>query len=323
MKHPNKRRFVLQSLAASLVWVALPRALKLSGASALAATSLGSAVPVTAGLIQKAIPASGELLPVIGMGSARTFDVREKSIKMNPLGEVLRLFFQHGGRLIDSSPMYGRSEAVLGELLAKVPDKSKLFAATKVWIDGKDQGIAQMHQSEQRMKVERFDLIQIHNLRDWRTHLDTLREWKAQQRLRYIGITTSHGRFHSELEQILTREKVDFLQLTYNIGNRDVEARLLPIAKERGIAVIVNRPFQRGSLFSRVKGKPLPEWSGDFQCRSWGQFFLKFAVSHPAVTCAIPATSKPKHMSDNMGAGFGRLPDASERRAMIEYFKTL
>jgi len=323
MKHTIKRRLVLQSLASSLVWVALPVALKLPVASASAAGPSGSAMPGMTERIQKAIPKSGELLPVIGMGSARTFDVRVKSQKIDQLEKVLGLFFQHGGGLIDSSPMYGRSETVLGELLAKVPDKTKLFAATKVWIDGKSQGIAQMNQSEQRMRVARFDLMQIHNLRDWRTHLDTLREWKAQKRLRYIGITTSRGNHHKELEQILIREPVDFVQLSYNITDREVEARLLPIARERGIAVIVNRPFERGHLFSRVKRNALPEWSSDFQCKSWGQFFLKFAVSHPAVTCAIPATSKPKHMSDNMGAGFGRLPDASERRAMIEYFNAI
>ncbi|WP_455197571.1 aldo/keto reductase [Kaarinaea lacus] len=273
--------------------------------------------------IRKSIPKSGELLPVIGMGSSRTFDVYDNE-DLQKLLPVLQTFFDNGGALIDSSPMYGSSEKVIGDLLKQVNNKDTLFSATKVWIDGKSEGVSQMQNSMKLWGVKKFDLMQIHNLRDWEVHLDTLRQWKADGKIRYIGITTSHGRFHEELENILeTEDAFDFVQFSYNLANRDVEARLLPIAKEKGIATLINRPFQRGSMFSKVKGKPLPDWVKDIDCESWGQFFLKFVVSHPAVTCVIPATSKRHHMVDNMGAGFGRLPDAKTRQRMIEFFNAL
>ena len=219
--------------------------------------------------------------------------------------------------------MYGSSEQVTGDLLRRIDNKDALFAATKVWTYGKPDGIEQMQRSMQRMGVEVFDLMQIHNLRDWQVHLETLQEWKRRGRVRYIGITTSHGRFHDELEGILDIEPFDFVQFSYSIGNRTVEQRLLPLAAERGMATLINRPFQRGELFARVRGKPLPDWAAEFDCASWAQFFLKFVVSHPAVTCTIPATSKLHHMQDNMAAGFGRLPDATLRKRMIGYFETL
>ena len=273
--------------------------------------------------IKKPIPKSGELLPVIGMGSSRTFDVYDNE-DLQKLLPVLQAFFDNGGALIDSSPMYGSSEKVIGDLLKQVNNKGALFSATKVWIDGKSEGVSQMQNSMQLWGVNKFDLMQIHNLRDWEVHLDTLRQWKADGKIRYIGITTSHGRFHEELENILeTEDAFDFVQFTYNLANRDVEARLLPIAREKGIATLINRPFQRGSMFSKVKGKPLPDWAIEFDCESWGQFFLKFVVSHPAVTCVIPATSKRHHMVDNMGAGFGGLPDTKTRQRMFEYFNAL
>lgn len=273
--------------------------------------------------IRKSIPKSGELLPVIGMGSSRTFDVYDNE-ELQKLLPVLQTFFDNGGALIDSSPMYGSSEKVIGDLLKQVNNKNALFSATKVWIDGKSEGVSQMQNSMKLWGVKKFDLMQIHNLRDWEVHLDTLRQWKADGKIRYIGITTSHGRFHEELENILeTEEAFDFVQFSYNLANRDVEARLLPIAKEKGIATLINRPFQRGSMFSKVKGKPLPDWAKDIDCESWGQFFLKFVVSHPAVTCVIPATSKRHHMVDNMGAGFGVLPDTKTRQRMIDYFNSL
>ena len=212
---------------------------------------------------------------------------------------------------------------VIGDLLKTVRNKNALFAATKVWTRGKKQGIAQMQRSMRRMGVEVFDLMQIHNLVDWATHLETLKAWKAEGKVRYIGITTSHGRDHGELEQILRLEPFDFVQFTYSIANREVEKRLLPLSADRGIATLINRPFQRGSLFHRVKGQPLPPWSADFDCNSWGQFFLKYIVSHPAVTCVIPATSKPHHMMDNMGAGFGRVPNPRQRSRMERYFSSL
>jgi len=273
--------------------------------------------------ILKAIPSSGELLPVIGMGSSRTFDVGDDDELKARLRDVLQTFSNKGGAMIDSSPMYGNAEQVIGELLKTVTNKKELFMATKVWTEGKTEGIAQMQRSMRRMGVSAFDLIQIHNLVDWTTQLETLKEWKAAGKVRYIGITTSHGRYHQELERILAKEPFDFVQFSYSIGNRDVEKRLLPLAKERGIATIINRPFQRGSLFQQVKGKPLPAYASEIDCDSWGQFFLKFVVSHPAVTCAIPATSKVHHMIDNMGACYGRLPDEKLRLRMADTFNSL
>jgi diketogulonate reductase-like aldo/keto reductase len=273
--------------------------------------------------IKKPIPKSGEQLPVIGMGTSRTFDIDNDPQQLASLTEVLQIFFDQGGAVIDSSPMYGNAEQVTGDLLKTIKNKQALFAATKVWTWGKQEGIAQMQRSSQRMGVKVFDLMQIHNLRDWEVQLETLKAWKAEGKVRYIGITTSHGRFHDELEVILENEPFDFVQFSYNIMNRTVEERLLPIARERRIATLINRPFARGDLFRVVKGKALPAWASEMDVKSWGQFFLKFVVSHPDVTCAIPATSKPHHMLDNMGAGFGRLPDAAMRQRMIRYIETL
>ncbi|MFO7715028.1 aldo/keto reductase [Desulfosarcina sp.] len=274
-------------------------------------------------LNQHPIPSSRENLPVIGMGTSRTFDVGADAGQREELAKVLSVFFDNGGKLIDSSPMYGTAEAVMGDLLEGNPDEEKLFAATKVWTDGREAGMQQMERSMQRMGVRVMDLMQIHNLRDWHTHLPVLREWKQAGRIRYIGITTSHGRFHSALEQIMRTEQLDFVQLSYNLADREAESRLLPLAADRGIATLINRPFQRGELFRSVKGRPLPPWSADFDCDSWGRFFLKYVASHPAVTCVIPATSKAHHMLDNMGAGFGRMPDAGQRRLMEQYFHAL
>jgi len=271
----------------------------------------------------KAIASTGERLPTIGMGTSRTFDAAADPDLMANLAQVLATFFLHGGAVIDSSPMYGSSEQVIGELLAKTPQPEKLFSATKVWTDGRESGIRQMEQSRRLWGIESFDLIQIHNLRDWKVHYETLIKMKSEGKIRYIGITTSHGRDHDELQSVLKSHAFDFVQFSYNIGNRNVERSLLPLAAERGIAVIINRPFARGSLFRKTKGRALPDWAADFDCASWGQFFLKYAVSHPAVTCAIPATSKVHHMVDNMGAGFGRLPDQSVRHQMEQYFASL
>jgi diketogulonate reductase-like aldo/keto reductase len=287
-------------------------------AQLLSRTSFAERTP-----IYKSIPSSGEQLPIIGMGSSRTFDVGNDQRVRSQLLEVVRLFFDYGGALIDSSPMYGAAETVLGDCLAALDNTQSLFAATKVWTFGKQGGIKQMWESMRRMRVERFDLMQIHNLRDWKVHLQTLKEWKQAGKIRYLGITTSHGRYHDELLSALQAESFDFVQLSYNIIDREVEKRLLPMAQDNGIATLVNRPFQRGVLFSKVRGKSLPEWAGEFDCRSWGQFFLKFAVSHPAATCTIPATSKPHHMMDNMEANFGRLPDAAMRSRMIQYIEAL
>ncbi len=273
--------------------------------------------------IRKPIPGTTESLPVIGLGSSRTFDVPSNEKGLAHLAEVLQLFFANGGELIDSSPMYGAAEEVIGRLLQRVDRDGPLFAATKVWTDGERAGVRQMNNSLQKWGLQRFDLMQIHNLRDWKAHLKTLRAWQAEGKIRYVGITTSHGRYHRELEEILRREPFDFVQLSYNIDNHTVEERLLPLAADRGVAVLINRPYQRGALFRKVKGKELPDWAAEFDCTSWGQFFLKYIVSHPAVTCVIPATSKAHHMQDNMGAGFGRLPDPGLRQEMASYFASL
>lgn len=273
--------------------------------------------------IKRPIPSSGEMIPVIGLGTSRTFDVSLDEAKRKQLGEVMRAFFEHGGAVIDSSPMYGAAEAVIGELLKEEKHRDRLFSATKVWTDGREAGIAQMERSRKLWGVARFDLMQIHNLRDWPVHVETLKAWKAQGRIRYFGITTSHGRAHDELERALKQERFDFVQLTYNIEEREAERRLLPLAAERGIATLINRPFGRGDLFAKVRGQALPAWAKELDCASWAQFFLKFVVSHPAVTCAIPATSKAGHLIDNMAAGFGALPDARQRSRMIEHLKSI
>ncbi|MCB2216102.1 MAG: aldo/keto reductase [Desulfobulbaceae bacterium] len=306
--------------------VCLTRRTFLLGSGVLAASLLLPPMEVLgqkSPLIQRAIPSSGEMLPVMGMGTWGTFDVGNDPAKKEQLVEVIQAFFDYGGRLIDSSPMYGRSESVLGELLRTTGNQKEVFAATKVWTDGRQSGIEQMRQSIERIGVDVMDLMQIHNLRDWRTHLPILRDWKEQGRFRYIGITTSHGRFHQDLEHILKTEPFDFVQFTYNLEDRVAEQRLLPLAADSGIATLINRPFQRGELFRKVKGATLPDWSEELGCRSWAQFFLKFIAAHPAVTCLIPATSKVHHMKDNMEAGFGRLPDQAMRRRMIAYYDSL
>jgi len=268
-------------------------------------------------VLTKPIPATGEALPVVGMGSWITFNVGGDAELRAARTEVLRAFFAAGGTLIDSSPMYGSSEEVIGHCLKQVPDRPALFAATKVWTMTAFMGRRQMEESERLWGVRPFDLLQIHNLLDWETHLETLLEWKSAGRVRYIGITTSHGRRHDEMEAIMASKAIDFVQLTYNIRDREAEDRLLPLAAERGMAVLANRPFQGGALFDDVAGRPLPDWAAEIGCANWAQVFLKFAVSHPAVTGAIPATSRVDHMQENMGAQTGPLPDAGFRARMI------
>jgi aryl-alcohol dehydrogenase-like predicted oxidoreductase len=264
------------------------------------------------------IPRTGEAIPVIGLGTWQTFDVGAGEDERAACREVLAEFLAAGGRVIDSSPMYGRAEEVTGDLVAELGKVGTPFLATKVWTRGKRDGIAEMKRSMTRMRTEKMDLMQIHNLLDWKTHLPVLREWKQAGTIRYLGITHySHGAF-AELEQIMRDEAIDFVQLPYNLADREAEQRLLPAAKDTGTAVIVMRPFAEGALFGRVKGKELPAWAADFDCASWAQFFLKFILGHPAVTCPIPATSNPKHLVDNVRAGQGRLPDEATRRKMIE-----
>ena len=285
--------------------------------------ALGPANAAPDAAIPRTIPSSGELLPVIGLGTWISFDIGDDIDARPQRLKVLQTFFEQGGGMIDSSPMYGSAEYVLGGLLKNIPAARKLFAATKVWTLGKQRGVEQMEASRKLWGVPRFDLVQVHNLLDWEAHLETLSAWKREGRIRYLGITTSHGRRHDEMERIMNKAPLDFVQFTYNINDREAEQRLLPLARERKIAVIANRPFQHGDLFSRVKGKPLPVWAREFDCDNWAQFFLKFIVSHPAVTCAIPATRQPAHLIENMGAGRGRLPDAAMRQRMIHYFEGL
>jgi diketogulonate reductase-like aldo/keto reductase len=274
-------------------------------------------------LIQRNIPSSGERLPAIGMGTSRTFDIANNAESLARLTEIIEIFFDKQGRVIDSSPMYGEAESRVGDVLRKLEDHARVFAATKVWTRGREQGIEQMQASARRMNVETFDLISVHNLVDWRTQLDTLKRWKQEGKVRYIGITTSSGRDHKELIDIMRDEPLDFVQFSYNIANLTAENELLPFAQDKGIATMINRPFQRGSLFRASKGKPLPELAKAIDCNSWGQFYLKFILGHPAVTCSIPATSKPKHMLDNMQANFGRVPDQQQRMEMLKIFKQL
>ena len=295
----------------------------LGAAAATAAIGCGRATAAPSPALTRPIPATGEPLPVIGMGSWITFDVGDDAAARVQRVDVLRTFFAQGGALVDSSPMYLSSQAVIGHCLARLPDQRSLFAATKVWTMTRALGIRQMEESRRLWGVERFDLLQVHNLLDWETHLETLAEWKAQGRVRYIGVTTSHGRRHDELERIMTTRPIDFVQFTYNMADREAEERLLPLAAERGLAVITNRPLRRGTLFEMVGNAPLPAWAGEIDCANWAQFFLKFIVSHPAVTCAIPATSRVEHMRENMGAAFGRLPDASMRARMVQYVENV
>ena len=274
-------------------------------------------------IFTKAIPRTGESLPMIGLGTWQTFDVGSAQSERAPLREVLRGFVRLGGTVIDSSPMYGRSESVVGDLAAEIKLEGRLFVATKVWTSGREAGIRQMEESFRRLRVKRIDLMQIHNLVDWRTHLTTLREWKKQGRIRYIGVTHYTASAYDQLARVLETEELDFVQLNYSIVEREAEQRLLPLAADRGVAVLVNRPFAQAQLFSKVRGKPLPPFAEEIGCASWAQFFLKFVVSHPAVTCAIPATSKVQHLADNMQAGMGQLPAAQIRQRMAKYVADL
>ena len=266
----------------------------------------------------RAIPASGERLPVVGLGTWQTFDVGGGD--RAPLREVLKIFSKG---VVDSSPMYGSSETVAGDLIAELKLRERLFVATKVWTRGRDEGIQQMETSFKRLRVQQMDLMQVHNLVDVAVHARTLKSWKDEKRVRYIGITHYTSSAYGEVERELKSGAWDFLQINYSLGERESEQRVLPLARERKVAVIINRPFAEGALFSRTKGKPLPPWAKEYDVHSWAQYFLKWIVSHPAVTCAIPGTGKPEHMKDNLAAGHGVVPDEKERRRMAEYFDGL
>lgn len=288
------------------------------GAHANATTAASTATPLADAIARRRIPRSGELVPCIGLGTSKTLDV-DPDGDLSALVEVLRRFLGAGGTLVDSSPMYGRAEAVVGRLLAKL-GRSDVFFATKVWTDkGRDAGIEQMQTSARLMGAQKLDLMQIHNLVDYATHLATLRAWKSEGQLRYIG-ATEMKRF-DEVERILREDALDFIQIPYSMKERAVEARVLPAARDHGVAVLVMRPFERAGLFDKVEGKPLPEWAAEFDCTSWAQFFLKWVLGHPAVTCPIPATSNPEHLADNMSAGTGRLPDEAMRKRMLAHLE--
>ncbi len=273
--------------------------------------------------LARAIPSSGERVPVVGMGSWITFNVGPSQKLRDARVKVLQTFFELGGAMVDSSPMYGSSEDVIGYCLKRIDNDQALFSATKVWTVSEAMGKRQMKKSAYLWGLEKFDLMQIHNLLDWETHLRTLKVWKEQGRVRHLGITTSHGRRHGDMIKVMQSQPLDFVQLTYNIDDREAEKQLLPLARDKGIAVIINRPFRRGDLFSRYAHNPLPEWAAEIGCENWAQLFLKFVISHPAVTCAIPATSRVDHMVENMGALQGPLPDARMRRRMVQYVESL
>ena len=304
------RRAFLASLAAAGAAAALrPRR---------AAAYPGPAAPRPGPLVTHAIPSSGQALPLVGLGSWMTFNVGEDTAARDTCTEVMRAFFAEGGRLIDSSPMYGSSQEVIGYGVAKLGHPKPLFSADKVWTSSGAKGPEQIRESEKRWGVARFDLLQVHNLMAWEEHLETLFAMKAAGKLGYVGITTSHGRRHDEMEKVMRAKPLDFVQFTYNAADRDVEQRLLPLAQERKMAVICNRPFQGGDLIHRVERTPLPPWAAEIDCANWPQVLLKFIVSHPAVTCAIPATSQVAHVRENVGASYGRMPDAAMRRRIAD-----
>ncbi|HJW10776.1 MAG TPA: aldo/keto reductase [Albitalea sp.] len=268
-------------------------------------------------VLTRKIPSSGEAIPAVGLGTWITFNVGDDRAARDASAEVMRAFFDAGGRLIDSSPMYGSSQAVVGDGLARLNAASRVFAADKVWIGSGARGPAQIEASRRLWRLPRFDLLQVHNLLAWQEHLPTLFAMKAARQLRYVGVTTSHGRRHDELERIMRSQPLDFVQLSYNAVDREAEQRILPLAQERGIAVIANRPFRQGELTRALQGRPLPGWAAEIDCASWAQLLLKFIVAHPAVTCTIPATSNPAHARENLGAARARLPDEAMRRRIV------
>lgn len=294
-----------------------------AGCGLLAAMNKKKALAQSSSILKRRIPRSGEMLPAVGVGTWQTFDVGPEATERAELKEVVRLLVAGGGSVVDSSPMYGESERVVGDLSADLKLREKLFFATKIWTRGRESGIRQMEDSFRLMRTERMDLMQVHNLQDVAVHAKTLREWKNAGRIRYIGITHYHSGAYADLERLVRTQEWDFVQFNYSMAEREAETRLLAACAVSGTAVIVNRPFSTGALFPRVRGKALPEWAAEFDCRSWAQFFLKYILAHPAVTCAIPGTSQVAHLKDNLQAGVGRLPDASMRRRMVEYLERL
>jgi diketogulonate reductase-like aldo/keto reductase len=304
--HSPKRRVMLQAAGA---------------AALLSAMTESAAAP--AGLITRPIPRSGERLPAVGLGTYQVFDVAPSQVAATELQAVLKRFVELGGAVIDSSPMYGNAEATTGTLSAALNARKSLFFATKVWTSGRDAGIRQMEDSFRLMQTKTIDLMQVHNLLDLRVHLPVLRDWKKAGRIRYLGITHYHAGAHAEVEKLVKTGDFDFVQINYSMDEPEAEARLLPACADSGTATLINRPFSQAGLFGRVRGKPLPPWCADMDCSSWAQFFLKWIISNPAVTCAIPGTGRVAHIEDNMAACTGRLPDAAMRKKMMAYFASL
>jgi diketogulonate reductase-like aldo/keto reductase len=316
----TRREALRLGLGAAASAALTPALLAARGGGGLVGALEASPVPGGRSLemIRKAIPASGERIPVIGMGTWQTFMVEDREEELAPLREVLRSFVELGGTVLDSSPMYDPAEQVAGDLAAELGIVDDLWVATKVWTEGREEGKAQMEQSMSELRRSSIELMQVHNLVDVETHLETLEEWKAQGRFRYIGITNTSAQRYPAVEALLDDDRIDFLQTNYSLRERQSAERLLPKARDRGIAVMVARPFAGGGLFPLVRDRSLPGWAAEFDCTAWSQFFLKYIVSHPAVTCAIPATSNPDHLRENMGGGMGRLPDEATRRRMEE-----
>ncbi|MFN2387443.1 MAG: aldo/keto reductase [Thermoanaerobaculia bacterium] len=304
----------------------LDRRTLLASLAAVAAASAFRPLAAAAGrgpILTRPIPSSGEKIPLVGLGSWITFNVGDDPVARNASAEVMRAFFQEGGRMIDSSPMYGSSQEVIGFGLNKLGDPAQVFSADKVWISSGARGPSQIQESRRRWDIARFDLLQVHNLMAWEDHLPTLFAMKKAGRLRYVGITTSEGRRHDDIERVMRSHPIDFVQITYNVLDREVESRILPLAQQRRIAVIANRPFRQGSLIRSVERSPLPSWAREIDCANWAQFLLKFIMSHPAVTCAIPATSRVDHVRENLGASYGRMPDEAMRRRMVAHVESL
>jgi aryl-alcohol dehydrogenase-like predicted oxidoreductase len=297
------------------------RVLRHMGAAACAAMTPSASAR---GLIHRRLPRSQIAWPVVGIGTYDTFNVGPRAPERTELAQVLREFVALGGTVVDSSPMYGEAERVVGDLSAELGNRDKLYLATKVWTSGERAGMRQMEESFSLMRAgKQMDLMQIHNLLDLSVHTRTLREWKAAGRIRHMGITHYHAGAHAELEKLAKTTTYDSVQVNYSMAERDAEAHLLPACADAGVAVIVNRPFAQASLFSRVKGRALPPWCADFDCTSWAQFFLKFVLGHPAVTCVIPGTRRVAHLRDNMAAGMGRLPDGAQRKRMADHLASL
>jgi diketogulonate reductase-like aldo/keto reductase len=283
----------------------------------------GISLAQNAKIMTRKIPSTGEELPAVGLGTWQVFDAGNDTAARAPLRTVISEFAKAGGKVIDSSPMYGSAESVAGDLVAELGLRDRLFVATKVWTRGRAEGIAEMERSFKRLRVTTMDLMQVHNLLDVDVHTKTINDLKAKGRIRYCGITHYAASAHAEVERQLKKEKYDFLQINYSLAERQSETRLLKLCAEKGVAVIANRPFAEGAMFRRISGKPLPPWAAEIGVASWAQYFLKWIVGHPAITCVIPGTGKPEHVADNVAAGFGRLPDERMRRQMAEYYDSL